>query len=369
MSLSTSKRIFNEGVSVSKEIYVLSDIHLGTNEKTDWYQKNDHEEQLVGLLQEIQKQAQESDNEVDLVLAGDIFDTWLCEMNAIPPTIESILKNNQKVIDEFKICLEHCKVFYLNGNHDMTVTADDLKGIHVTGDKKNKLQWVNAYRTGLLKIEHGHRFAMFNARDRLHDPLHGFPVGYYITRMLAGDDTYDKPGAIASYVDNMLQAAITTKTISSAVIEALMEHRRMEPSDVFTMPFGRRDMTIAEVMGKYKKLFELWVDKFGYVYAINSVRAELGSLNWFADRMSSRGDYKVIVMGHSHECLVDRDSLLQSTDTIYANSGFWATKQPSYIHILKDKGSYEVSLFEKTKKTKTKKSKFIRKEKEKIKLF
>jgi len=351
---------------MAKEIYILSDIHLGVGLDTDWYKRDEHESQLIGLLEDLQNIAQQTENEVEIVLAGDIFDTWLCNMSVTPPTINEILEFNSDVIDEIGKCLEHCKVFYLNGNHDMNVTADDLKSIHAPDSKRNKLICINAYRTGMMKIEHGHRYAMFNAKDKLHDPKHGLPLGYFITRILAEDKTYSKPGAIASYIDDMLEAAFTTKTISSSVIEAIMEHTGKELDDTFDMPFERRKVTIREVMEKYKKLFELWADKFGYLYTINSARAEMGNLNWFADRISSRSDYKVVVMGHTHDCLVDKDSLFQARDSIYANSGFWATDQPSYIKVLKEEGKYEVSLIQKTKKTKKSRAKFVVKEKKKV---
>lgn len=329
---------------MSKEIFVLSDIHLGSGLDSDWYKKSVHEDELLKLLDFIAERGGQDDTRVELVLAGDVFDTWLCPMDETPPTIKQIIEHNTNIIDKLKDVLRSVDVFYMNGNHDMHVTAEDLSSIAV-GNKS--IRYINEYRSGLMKVEHGHRYAMFNARDKLNDPQHGLPIGYFITRLLAGDESYDGPGAIASYVDDLLEAAFTTQTISSSVIEALTEHVGKSSNDAFKMPFGRKEVTIAEVKKRYAKLFDLWVDKFGYLYAINSIRAEMGSLNWFADRLARKHDYNVVIMGHTHGGKIDEDRILFDRNRVYANAGYWATKKPSYIHVNKDNGNYAVTLFEK----------------------
>lgn len=331
----------------SKNIYVLSDIHLGTGQEWDWYQKKQHEKELIDTLEYITQKP--NPENIELVLAGDVFDTWLCPMDERPPSIAQILEHNKDVVDELKRCVSSLGgVFYINGNHDMHVTQNDLNCINC-GDKS--IQCISEYRAGLLKVEHGHKYAMFNAKDKLNDGMHGLPIGYFITRMLAGNEDYDKPGAIARYIDDLLEAAITTQTISSSVIEALMEHTGKRPDDEFIMPFGRRNMSINEIKDKYANLFTRWVEKYGYWYAINSIRAELGNLGWFADRLARRHDYRVVVMGHTHDSGIDEDRVLVNEDRIYANSGFWATDKPSYVHIEKAQRQYTVSLYEKHRST------------------
>lgn len=328
---------------MAKHIYVLSDIHLGTGQKWDWYQKKEHEKELIDTLEYITQRPDPQN--IELVLAGDIFDTWLCPMDEEPPTIEQILDYNKDVVNELKNCVSSLGgVFYINGNHDMHVSQDDLECIKCGN---NSIQCIAEYRAGLLKVEHGHKYAMFNAKDKLNDSMHGLPLGYFITRMLAKSDDYDKPGAIAGYIDDLLEAAVTTQTISASVIEALMEHTGKRPNDEFKMPFGRRNMTIKEVKDKYANLFTRWVEKYGYYYAINSIRAEMGCLGWFADRLARRHDYRVVVMGHTHDSKVDEDRIMVKEDSIYANPGYWATSKPSFVHIEKDKRNYTVSLIEK----------------------
>ncbi len=328
---------------MSKEIFVLSDIHLGKGLTYDWYKQDKHEAQLLALFDTIITKANKS--RVDVVLAGDVFDTWQCAMDETPPTIEEILAFNTKVIEKLKLLLSKVEnVFYINGNHDMHVSEDDLAMITSEG---KKLQHVKAYRSGLLKIEHGHKYTMFNAQDKLHDPLHGLPLGYFITRILSKDSRYTSPCAIASYIDDLLEAAITTQSISSSLIEALSEYMGKNNEDEITMPFGRKNVTIGMIKARYAKLFELWVQKFGYMYTINSIRAEIDSLNWFADKLSKKHDYRVVVFGHTHYEEIDEDKLFLRHNRIYANSGCWIKDNPSYVHITKKSGQYITRLMQK----------------------
>jgi len=327
-----------------KTIFVLSDIHLGAGLASDWYKKDKHDTNLIKMIKDIAKEGQ--NNKVDLVLAGDIFDTWLTPMNKKPNTIQEILENNENIVKALSDCLKTTDIYYINGNHDMNVSAKDLDFIHFD-DKKIKC--IKEYRSGLVKIEHGHNYAMFNARDLINDPLHGLPTGYFITRMLAGNRDYKSQEAYISYIDDLLESAFTTQTITSSLIEAVMEFTSHRPSDHFIMPYDRPSITIKEVKEKYKNVFKQWVRKYGYWYSLNAIRAELGSLNWFADRLSQKHDYKIVVMGHSHSSEIDKDGFkFLDNNSIYANAGHWTTSKPSYIKIVKDKG-YKVSLYKKNK--------------------
>jgi len=330
-----------------KTIFVLSDIHLGAGLPSDWYKKDKHEANLINMIKDITKEGEKT--EVDLVLAGDIFDTWLIPMDKPPITIKDILKNNPNVVKALAQCLETTDIYYINGNHDMNVRSKDLDTI-CFADKSIKC--IKEYRSGLVKVEHGHNYAMFNAQDMINDPLHGLPTGYFITRMLAGRRDYKSQEAYISYIDDLLESAFTTQTITSSLMEAVMEFTKHRPSDHFIMPYGRSSITIREVQEKYKDVFKQWVHRYGYWYSLNAIRAELGSLNWFADRLSQKHDYKVVVMGHSHSSEIDKDGFeFFNNESVYANAGHWSTLKPSYVKIVKEKNkNYEVFLYKRCKK-------------------
>jgi UDP-2,3-diacylglucosamine pyrophosphatase LpxH len=321
----------------------ISDVHLGIGEPTDWYKKDVHDKRLLGFFDFVMANAGEIK---DLVLVGDIFDTWVFQMDKKPPTIQQILEHNSNIITKLKDCVgELQNVFYLNGNHDMHVSPSDLADIKKNG---SQIQWIREYRSGALYAVHGHNYAMFNARDSLHDPGNGYPLGYYISRILAGDKSYTKPGSIVGFVDDLLEAAVTTQTISESVVEALMEHRGMDRDEKFIMPGESQPVAIKEIKKRYTGLFDRWVDKFGFYYSLRAIKGELGSLGWFADRICKWRDYKVVIMGHTHDKEFDPDPSLFGRGRIYANPGYWCGETSHFVLADKKNGSFEVSLIQAT---------------------
>ncbi len=185
---------------------------------------------------------------------------------------------------------------------------------------------------------------MFNARDKMHDPFGGYPLGYFITRIISSSENeYDSPRAIFSYVDDVLEAAFTTQRLAETVVEALMELANLTPDQEITMPAPRRPLTIGEIQNRYGRLWDKWVDKFGYRYAIHSVQAEMGSLGWFGDRLCKKYGYKVVVLGHTHNPELDKDWLF-TKDRGYANAGHWCTSEPTYVEVDKLEGKLKVAL-------------------------
>ena len=66
-------------------------------------------------------------------------------------------------------------------------------------------------------------------------------------------------------------------------------------------------------------------------------------------RLAKKHDYRVVIMGHTHENKLDEDSMFLRENRVYANSGYWATEKPSYVRVTKESGTYTVALFEKKK--------------------
>ena len=324
-------------MSSLKKIFI-SDIHLGAGGETDWFQKDKHEKNLIDFLTHITDLASITGEIKDLVLMGDIFDMWLCPMDKEPPTIQDIFRYNVDIMNTLASCVAMIpNVYFINGNHDMHVTQEDLNNFKKNG---KTIKRIREYRSGRLYAIHGQRFAMFNAEDNMHDPGRGLPLGYFITRMLAGDKTYMKPSSIAKYVDDLFEAAFTTQTISESFIKALMEHTKKKPTDTFFMR-GGKEITIADVQKKYKYLFDRWVEKKGYWYALKSIKADVGSLNYFADRECKKREYNSVIFGHTHESEYYKDSF-----RIYANTGNWCCDKPTYVVVDKDNGKTKVSLYQ-----------------------
>lgn len=318
-------------MEATKRIFI-SDIHLGTGKKYDWFKDKEHTQPLLKFFEYILENKKEIK---EVVLTGDTFDTWVCPIDQKPPTFKEIIDHNKVIIDELKKCIDAIEnVFFLNGNHDMNVTNTDIDIIKKNG---KKIKYINNFIDGRLYAEHGSRFAMFNAPDKLHDPKDGLPIGYYISRLLAGRDDYIGPSAVLGYIDDLLEAAFTTQTIAESVIEALVEHTQKKMSDIVIMAEPRQSITIKEISKKYSGLFDRWVEKFGYRYAIHAIMGEMDSLDWFADRLCKTKDFKVVILGHTHSAMLDEDKLFVKGNRIYANSGYWCTDEPSFVEVDKPK--------------------------------
>lgn len=71
---------------------VISDVHIGTNSKTCWYQQSVHEPYMLALLDYILRNANQGTNSVNrFVILGDLFDFWTYPPSMDPPTIDEIL--------------------------------------------------------------------------------------------------------------------------------------------------------------------------------------------------------------------------------------------------------------------------------------
>ena len=56
---------------------VISDIHIGDNSRTCWYQKSVHEPYLLALMDWIIERVTAKDPPIDrLIILGDLFDFW-----------------------------------------------------------------------------------------------------------------------------------------------------------------------------------------------------------------------------------------------------------------------------------------------------
>ena len=96
----------------------------------------------------------------------------------------------------------------------------------------------------------------------------------------------------------------------------------MKDEDAIQMPHDKR-ITIAALKERF--------DRLDQVYSSRELLNDLYQrryLNAPADRLCQRFDYKVVVFGHTHNAMLDKDFFLVK-DRIYANTGSWC-KQNAY---------------------------------------
>ena len=305
----------------SKRIFI-SDIHLGLDTPYDWFKTKRHRKSVEAFLDYA---ADPGNNVKDVIFLGDLFENWLSPIDTIPPAISDIISYNNWFVTKVQQCLKTVNnVFYIVGNHDMLVTKADIAPFSIKLNGKVKhMNLIHKYNSGLLYAEHGSKFGMFNAIDKAHDPAHGIPLGYFISRLVAGRKDYTSPLNLIHYIDDILECTFTTQTIAQSIIEALMESspEPLNLDSVVMMPQGRRDLTLEEVKNKYQNLFDNWVNQHNFRYAINAIGADGGSLNWFAKRICKRYDRKVVVFGHTHGPMLEKDRFFFGDGWCYVNSG------------------------------------------------
>ena len=304
----------------------ISDIHLSSQALYDdprqpaWFDPPVHAPRLLGFMEDYILAHQSRIK--DVILLGDIFNTWVCPARQVPPTYRQIFTANRAVLQKLKAIVKAgIGLFYIHGNHDFDLAPQQLLKA-IPGIKPIKY-----YRTGRMHAEHGHHFDIFNKPDFITDPAHGRPIGYYISRLVtsingSGYGLLDLP----TYLDDVIEAALTPQNIFSSIIEGLAERAGMQDDDQIKMPL-KKHVSIAWLKDRFARLenvytkAELIRDLYGRRY-----------LHGWADRICRKYDLNIVVFGHTHNALIDKDFFLVD-DRIYANTGSWCKPKAYAVEI------------------------------------
>ena len=306
----------------------LSDIHLSSQERYDdsefpaKYKPDDHEARLVKFLERYLNQNKTKLK--DVVLLGDIFDTWACPVHKTPPTVDQIVLSNPNVINAFKeVTSAGARLLFVEGNHDhdSDSTRERLKTL------VDDIIVAKHYLNGRIYAAHGNEHDIFNKLDYFTDPADGRPVGYFITRLsntISGGA--EALRNIPSYFDDLIEAAFTRQNLFSSMIEALAEKAGLSDTDEIVLPFAKT-VSIGSLKEKYREL-----DK---QYATDQIIANLFERRYMdvpADRLCHKNQYKVVVFGHTHNNYMDKDWLFVD-DRIYANTGSWCIDEANCVEV------------------------------------
>lgn len=292
----------------------------------------------------------------EVIFIGDLFDNWVIPVDIAPPTIDEIIisrtANGDKVLQALRaLCRNsNIRVVCLPGNHDMELTAEVVEKHFWSKSNPQEPGMVfggtaiwnsgsSVYRSSRLRAEHGSAHAMFNAPDPMNNPGSRLPLGYYLSRIVA-TKTYNTGHGDRhwwTYVDDMLEAVGPDKFIS-CVFEALLEEACLPLNTEIIMPHrnGQPVMVIAQqILAKYENLYDQWKERVGAGIAFKSILAEIGYLDDAADRLCKKNDTNIVVFGHSHDWILDKDSWFVE-NRIYANCGTWcdSPKKPwTYVEV------------------------------------
>jgi len=328
------------------KIIVLSDIHIGTNAPTVWYQKDIHEPYLVTILDWIIRNASSIR---ELILLGDVVDFWTYPPEEEPPTFDAIITANPKLFGQNgKLCevltALDGKVTYVGGNHDMTITQEDLNKVQNPKGYKIQLSPEEVYYplgNGNKKIActHGHIYTMFNAPYMANNPIAPVPLGQFITRSVAFMRSKElKSGQTVAQLkdsgdpDNkdLLSSALPELSklienpnipISDLILDTISRVTGMDKTQSIKLAAGK-ETNLEEGKKIYANLWSEWQKKQGQLNAIKSILADTAFfdelLAWFAQKLAQDVEAKLVVMGHTHKPI----SGIINSPINYVNTGF-----------------------------------------------
>ncbi|KAB8141379.1 hypothetical protein F8S13_20000 [Chloroflexia bacterium SDU3-3] len=325
---------------------IMSDIHIGDNYRTCWYQATVHEPYLLALLDYIIQNASGGPEPIGrLVILGDFFDFWTYPPAVVPPSIDQIIQANPNVLGpegKLRQVLDALagNVQYIHGNHDITLTQADLDRIPTGQHKIAMLPDITPDPSGLL-LTHGHLATMFNAPD----PRAPVPVGYYVTRVIAhlveqelapnqtAADLHNQGSpygfSLASLIPS-LSGQFSNPSITNLLIDYICERCGWDESGQIKLE-GGASTTIAAIKPLYDGLWTNWArdnggGEVGALIAAKAAQADYeGSyICWFAQKFAFERNQARAIMGHTHVPKVG----IQHSACDYVNNGFECPSTP-----------------------------------------
>ena len=336
-----------------KQTVVISDIHMGTNEATNWYQKDIHGPYLSHILNWILDHRTDVD---ELILLGDLFDFWTCAPDEKPPTAAQIVAANTEILGPNGLLSEVLsaldgRVSYVHGNHDITTTQSDLAQIGNPTGPKIKLQPDIYVKNGVV-YTHGHLFTMFNAPDAI-QPL---PVGHFVTRAVsyylkkhgekaAEEAGFGVPDMGYSGLKSVLESlrfpgvlknlkSIANFSITHEFLDIIQKTTGLPDDYPIQLERNLGTTTLAEVKSTYANLWSDWIKRYsdgegllrGFMFAYKAAWADANGsyLGWSAQQLAFQHRADLVVMGHTH---VPKQGLVGDIAN-YINSGFECVPRP-----------------------------------------
>ncbi|MDA0160873.1 metallophosphoesterase [Solirubrobacter ginsenosidimutans] len=324
---------------------VLSDVHIGNNTPTCWYQASVHEPQLSAALAWILAH-RESIREV--VLLGDLFDVWTYPPSMRPPTMHDIITANPGMLGAGGPLAAVVRAFpgevrLLLGNHDGSLTRADIDElnaslggrIELVGGRWRAVTGTSGKRT---VFTHGHHECMFNAPDS-RSPWATIPIGHFVSRAIAyqlsrtlprGRTAADLPGMgnpTGVDVAAILRSWNRRDDLAAFLIEYICRVTGMPQTHPVVMP-GGATTTARAAASAFAGLFTLWLGRLGrWEDALRAANADRGGgddLAYFGQKLAMQTASDLAVMGHTHSAVAGVD--VSPVD--YVNNGYACVARP-----------------------------------------
>lgn len=357
-----------EAGSTRNKIVVISDIHIGVDDK---YAENVANRPLI--IEFLQRLQNTSDVR-ELVIDGDFLDEWFLPVDYpsytdVQKFYRDVIANNQSVFDELnKVTDSGIKLVYIPGNHDMTQENDILQEAIPEIVQIRDARGLGTYYTGdrnEIAIEHGHRYDVFSAPDTVTNAeLVGnddtiLPAGYFYARyaatwVLEGRPTVEKDLPVVTEVPDKTDIDQYGAYMYYAILKSVSE--RMTPNEgldeeIFDMhmagfddaytyldfyPAQQADGTISAPV-LFKNIQRTWAErqKINQVKVPNSfLEAVAGTVDWEYYFRQAKAQYlenpdedvDVVVFGHTHV----PSYRAMASGKYYINDGTWIDHNTDY---------------------------------------
>jgi UDP-2,3-diacylglucosamine pyrophosphatase LpxH len=359
-------------VANDQKTIVISDIHMSNGKNYSWFTAA-YADKLAKMLNAVAEKKGRFEKVNELVALGDLFDLWLYPVNEAPWTVEKILGKNPLIKEALQACVANIPhVYYLNGNHDMDVTDDDLRLLSAGGNEIQRISTADYRKLHPTRhLEHGHAADLFNAPDDSGDALGGYPLGYFITRLVATAENQNKvyrrlrklyrklnemfskihwavaPTKPAEPQDAFAPQALAVSSIGSVMVVKLIIGLLSEfapvrsdtvikvSDEILKNRFQGKQPKVGDIQSNYRRLCRRWYELKGFNNLLEAMLAT-ETLDWHAaEVLAADPALKVVVMGHTHA------SVLAPR---YNNDGCWCDSSvfghsavgPTYVEIVGD---------------------------------
>ncbi len=386
----------------NKKLIFISDIHIGNNSPTNWFQSSVHPPFLGKVLEYVRDN---TDTIEELIILGDLVDQWMYTPTQVPPSLAGIKTANPDIFGgeikgkpvtgtliETVDALDAAggKTTYITGNHDMFITPEEVSNTISPKIRTNNGHRVYTPEAGQKQIvcTHGHVYSLFNAQDYKSYPPNykGLSLAHFISRLGARwaeqdlkkegkensaqlPDTGDPEGwrFDAKAIYGLLESMLEDKDHISELIMNALSEATDKVDDSFKMMDGSKEMLNA-VEELYKAIYSNYPDStktpdltvpFGdlpSLFAITGTDME-NEISHFAKELAE--GYPLIVMGHTHVPVLHHNEFWFHKRALYANSGFWCPsvpdmenkgKYPTFVEVEIEDGKFTVSIKQVIKK-------------------
>ncbi|MBU1095668.1 MAG: metallophosphoesterase [Bacteroidetes bacterium] len=357
---------FSNGYNERNMIVVISDLHLGAD--LTYAECNTNRAPLKKLLEQIRV----AKDVKELVIAGDLFDEWF-----VPATtdtyqgrdqtdfVERIAIANRDVIDAFNRIIQdgNILVTYVPGNHDLTITAENVNrifpGINQARDNEQGLGTYSPADMPLLAIEHGHRYNFFCAPDPISNqdiaPGTIMPPGYFFTRIAtlhviqncrtagdtiaavtpntSGDESQELAFAYWYIWKSLMTVLPVENKFSDKIILTNIDGFKSTYSINDFMPYQSNAGGFI-YMNVYKGIQDTWNERQTLNHVPVNIPAREAILNAASNTQTDNqaviqyflnpgSNKRIVIFGHTHDAKIISSLNYNGLKSIYANSGTW----------------------------------------------